>query len=1562
MKKVLFFIFFFSVFFVYKSVSASSVNAATVSGYLDNRLGTYPVTVTVNFLNSNGQFNLQTFYLAAGSVGGRQFVTSINDTAGSAPYSMTWQTSCNLGSGGTTLSGGSYVFADQDVHCTNINSTIRLSGTSCPTTTGVNNGSLSWDVIGVGLDEPNISTFVIYKSLGGNPDTDASPTTVPYSAGIYTYTATGSSTSNPNLYNLPTGSYNIKLKAIPNSPNSNNAYSVTGQFYCGASINPPSNLTSTVSCNSSYIRVDFTWSAANPGTFNNTVFISTASDFSTVTAAVVPTPATSNGVYIRSDTTSLVFSQTYYWQVRAVLSGTTYTSTSNTFATPANCNSKSPALALSNQYCIDSLGNSGVANTVYNVVVDTPGSGYFRPPRVGFYGGGGSGAFALAQTQLYGGVTGFIGIAGGSGYTSVPTVILVGGARQADMNNNTIYTTATATATVEASGQRRVTGINVTYVGQYYSSYALPSVYISGGGGTGATAHAVVTPTATPSNPVNGTVSSIVIDNPGSGYTSAPTVTIEQEAGPQVSSPGTAHAVLSDANPNSVQFYWAPATGGTTTSTKLQISTDASFGTGTVTEYTVSTLPTVTISGGAGSGATAAVQFMRNNSIGGIYVSNGGSGYSSGSPPTVTISGGGATTNATGTVWINNGQVAGIQLTNAGGSGYTAPPYVLRSYTFSPNTTYYWRINTQMDGVWYTSTTASLTGKTTCGGTLGQTGNTITVHSIAWCSGNASMYDLWWEDSGGDLTWNVRRQLPSDTSLQTMIISPTINNYWTDGTVGSLATGSTITYRIERTHDTTKFTDVVINSIYCFPPTAPDNLNIPSATLTCDNTTHNALVTFQFRDTASNELEHRLEVSTEPFTSDTTSNPTNTWGVKIIPSINQTTEVQAGFRTINFAWQDSANTNPTTTSNTTSLSGRLGGATATATAVVDTNGKVTGFTITSSGSGYSVLTTPTVTISAPASGTTATATAVVTGGAISNFIITNAGSGYSSATPPTVTISDPLAGNANPQVSAGGYNLVPLDGVTYYWRVKAAAGLSLASSYKYNDGTTGTYSGTLYPTGLSFTTPKCRNHYDLTAAFVPGSSKNSSNEKTQSFIAGTIATVDVIVTNLAGSDAVPAGTLVYLYPNNTYAVANCPGTAQTSPASGVVSATLGQLSPGGSQTITMSFNAGTQPKSYAAYAYVVPSCTFTGDPNNGTDSNWSNNVTPTAFAYSVGMPSFFQATGGDVATVGAISTGADGSCQNYFQSDYMLSAGSIGSNVKGRISGITLATATVTASGGSITGINVTSGGSGYPNTVKVLIYDVLGPGSGAVASATVSGGVIQNSVTISNGGSNYTNPAAIFCPESTGAYKINNYSKNQVITGGVYNYFANRFRAKAMQIDNGANAGCAIQNGTGTFNSASELYYCNTDVIISDPTSTTTITGTPVFFIDGNLTIRSNIVASGGNAVVFIVKGDIKIKNLINDINGIYIARKGFYDCEDVGYCVNQTALFKLTVTGAIYADGEESSVLKKNGIALGRYFGGVSANYTKPNDVINYDPKYLIVLNTILSSADVGWKETSP
>ena len=125
-------------------------------------------------------------------------------------------------------------------------------------------------------------------------------------------------------------------------------------------------------------------------------------------------------------------------------------------------------------------------------------------PTLGFSGGGGSGAAATVLVDASGGVSGVLVTAGGNSYTSPPAIAISGAGSG-----------ATATAVLASA----VGAISVTHAGD--TTYTAPFVTFTGGGGTGAEATAILG--------TNGLVQSIRLDDGGSGYTSAPTVTITDD-------------------------------------------------------------------------------------------------------------------------------------------------------------------------------------------------------------------------------------------------------------------------------------------------------------------------------------------------------------------------------------------------------------------------------------------------------------------------------------------------------------------------------------------------------------------------------------------------------------------------------------------------------------------------------------------------------------------------------------------------------------------------------------------------------------------------------------------------------------------------------------------------------------------------------------------------------------------------------------------------------------------------------------------------------------------------
>ena len=142
-----------------------------------------------------------------------------------------------------------------------------------------------------------------------------------------------------------------------------------------------------------------------------------------------------------------------------------------------------------------------------------------------------------------------------------------------------------------------------------------------------------------------GAVGVIGITNPGSGYTSAPTVTI--------SAPDQTNGIQANAV-------------STITANAVSAISLSNAGTG----YTNAANLTVTISGGGGTNATAIAQLLNfNTGTLSLSVQNGGSGYTNAANITISISGGGGS-GATAKAITQGNAIVQVIMTNQG-SGYT---------------------------------------------------------------------------------------------------------------------------------------------------------------------------------------------------------------------------------------------------------------------------------------------------------------------------------------------------------------------------------------------------------------------------------------------------------------------------------------------------------------------------------------------------------------------------------------------------------------------------------------------------------------------------------------------------------------------------------------------------------------------------------------------------------------------------------------------------------------------------------------------------------------------------
>ncbi|HYC91438.1 MAG TPA: C25 family cysteine peptidase [Thermoanaerobaculia bacterium] len=249
---------------------------------------------------------------------------------------------------------------------------------------------------------------------------------------------------------------------------------------------------------------------------------------------------------------------------------------------------------------------------------------------------------------------------------------------------------------------RYIAGISITSGGTGYVT--APTVGFTGGGGTGATAKAIV---------VGGVVTSIVITNPGSGYTSAPSVTF---TGGTPTAAATATTVISDPTTNP---QWAgitiPANGTVTITFNANVGSGVPAGLyqneiltygsipslyfdylGTTQEdVQVCVPPPIVSAPPACGGSTGNVASILNQpgstvlwsitngngtittattgTIHQVSLGSGGSGYTI--APAVSFSGGGGT-GAAAIATVSGGVITAITMTNPG-SGYTSTPTVV---------------------------------------------------------------------------------------------------------------------------------------------------------------------------------------------------------------------------------------------------------------------------------------------------------------------------------------------------------------------------------------------------------------------------------------------------------------------------------------------------------------------------------------------------------------------------------------------------------------------------------------------------------------------------------------------------------------------------------------------------------------------------------------------------------------------------------------------------------------------------------------------------------------------
>jgi FtsP/CotA-like multicopper oxidase with cupredoxin domain len=190
---------------------------------------------------------------------------------------------------------------------------------------------------------------------------------------------------------------------------------------------------------------------------------------------------------------------------------------------------------------------------------------------------------------------------------------------------------AASAAVMNPGGTPDYFGTTPNYANSPQALYDI-GVAITGGGGIGATALATVS---------GGVVTDVVVTTPGTGYTSAPTVT----------------------------FTGGGATGAAAATAKVNLATGVVTGVSITSQgFGYTSAPTVAFTGGGGSGAAATAYVAPAGSVSDIAVTFGGINYTS--VPTVTITSSSGNASATATAAIDaSGAVSGITITSPG-SGY----------------------------------------------------------------------------------------------------------------------------------------------------------------------------------------------------------------------------------------------------------------------------------------------------------------------------------------------------------------------------------------------------------------------------------------------------------------------------------------------------------------------------------------------------------------------------------------------------------------------------------------------------------------------------------------------------------------------------------------------------------------------------------------------------------------------------------------------------------------------------------------------------------------------------
>jgi hypothetical protein len=189
----------------------------------------------------------------------------------------------------------------------------------------------------------------------------------------------------------------------------------------------------------------------------------------------------------------------------------------------------------------------------------------------------------------------------------------------------------------------------------------------------------------------------------------------------------------------------------------------------------------------------------------------------------------------------------------------------------------------------------------------------------------------------------------------------------------------------------------------------------------------------------------------------------------------------------------------------------------------------------------------------------------------------------------------------------------------------------------------------------------------------------------------------------------------------------------------------------------------------------------------------------------------------------------------------------------------------------------------------------------------------------------------------SSSGWNLKNYTINN---SSFYSSFWSKIGSEAQTIPTNS----AIPGSAG-------VYISNTSMTISNSSlpsgySNATNLG-PIVFVNGDLYIDANMQLDKSSTILWIVSGDVGIKNNVNRVDGMF-----FVDGEFMS-SYNSSSNDQLVINGIV-----ATSTTSPN---LSRSLNGTS-NITTPAEVINYNPRTLLnnnLISNLKAAPTITWKE---